>query len=176
MTNDKHGLLRAVTLCEFTVESPFAYAGTVKLSHDEPILLNEITSGLLPVCDLVEPLVLIDMPFDNLPLRIKDFLDVRALFGHTRVPFTIQTLPNLPLPPRNAIEANQTRDIAGNTSSEIISPHSRLLNLLLLLVVFHFAVAVDIVQGGADRRKGEKKKVENWNQKRQSETYVKWNS
>jgi hypothetical protein len=74
--------LGIVTLGKLAVESIPADAGAVKLPHDETVFLDEIVDGLLPVLYLIEPLVLINVPVDDVPLGIQDFPKVGTLLDH----------------------------------------------------------------------------------------------
>jgi hypothetical protein len=71
-----------VLLGQFALESVFTRSGTIKLPHDKPVFLNEIRNSPVFVCNPVEPLVLVNVAFDDVYLSIQDVMKVFALVEH----------------------------------------------------------------------------------------------
>jgi hypothetical protein len=71
-----------VWLSQFALESIFAHSGTIKLPHDEPVFLDKIKNSPVPVSNSVEPLVLVNVAFDDVHLSIQNIMKVFALVEH----------------------------------------------------------------------------------------------
>jgi hypothetical protein len=70
-------------LCEFAIKSLLADPRAVEFPHNEAIFFNEIANGLVSALDLLEPLMLFNMPLDDLFLGIQYVLEPFASAEHT---------------------------------------------------------------------------------------------
>jgi hypothetical protein len=75
-------LLGIVPLSDFTVKPVFAHAGAVEFPHDKTVFFNEIRNGLVFVPNSVEPLVLVNVPLDNIYLSIQNIMEMFAFVEH----------------------------------------------------------------------------------------------
>jgi hypothetical protein len=57
-------------LREFAIKSVFANPRAVELAHNESILFNKIANGLVSAFDLLEPLMLVNVAFNNFFLSL----------------------------------------------------------------------------------------------------------
>jgi hypothetical protein len=71
-----------VWLGQFTLESIFTNPGTIKLTHDEPVFLDKIRNSPVPVSNSMEPLVLVNVAFNDVHLSIQDIMKMFALVEH----------------------------------------------------------------------------------------------
>jgi hypothetical protein len=71
-----------VLLSQFTLESIFTHSGAIKLPHDKPVFLDKIRNSPVPVSNSMEPLVLVNVAFDNVHLSIQDIMKMCALVEH----------------------------------------------------------------------------------------------
>ena len=75
-------LLRIILLSQFTVKPVFARTGTVEFPHDKSVFLYEIKNGPVLVRNSLEPLVLVNVAFDNVQLSIQDIMKMFAFIEH----------------------------------------------------------------------------------------------
>jgi hypothetical protein len=71
-----------ILLSQFTLESIFTHPGTIKLPHDKPVFLDKIRNSTISVSNCMEPLVLVNVPFDDVHLSIQDIMKMFALVEH----------------------------------------------------------------------------------------------
>jgi hypothetical protein len=71
-----------VWLGQFTLESIFTHSGTIKLPHNKPVFLDKIKDSPVLVSDSLEPLVLVNVAFDDVHLSIQDIMKMFALVEH----------------------------------------------------------------------------------------------
>lgn len=67
---------------EFTIKPTHAHTGTVEFPHNESVFLYKITDRSIPIFYMLKPLVLVDMPFNDILLRFQNFLQMLTLSDH----------------------------------------------------------------------------------------------
>ena len=69
-------------LSEFTIKPTHAHTGTVEFPHNESVFLYKITDRSISIFYMLKPLVLVDMPFNDILLRFQNFLQMLTLSDH----------------------------------------------------------------------------------------------
>jgi hypothetical protein len=73
-------------LRKFAIKSVLADPRAVEFPHDESVFFNKIANSLVPALDLLEPLMLVNMPLDDFSLGIQDVLKPFAPAKHIPQP------------------------------------------------------------------------------------------
>ncbi len=77
-------LLGIVPLSDFTIKPVFAHSGTVEFPHDKPVFFNKVRDGLVFVGNAVEPLVLVNVAFDDVHLSAQDIMKMFTFVEHVK--------------------------------------------------------------------------------------------
>jgi hypothetical protein len=116
---------RVELLREFAIKSFLAYPGAVEFPHNESIFFNKIANGLFSALDLLEPLMLINMPLNDFFLGIQYVLKPFASTEHITHPHRVKIHAHNPRDLRHILNPNTPSALTQWESQEFDSFHGK---------------------------------------------------